>query len=204
MRDHLLDWIRVREEVRWAEAARPGPGPVRGARDGVVEHVRTTVARRDPERARRLLAALRQARTATELTPEALAGWQAEVLGTAGPAPFRSTAAFAKRGRERYGLHPDTGHRFRACLAEASGGAPLPARAARVYLDVAFFHPFEDGNARAAMLCLYHVLHRGQVTLDQAGPLLRVTRRADDPAGAADLVRLVDVLIAATRRRAGT
>ncbi|MEV0560556.1 Fic family protein [Dactylosporangium sp. NPDC050588] len=255
MRDHLLDWIRVREEVRWAEVARPFPGPVRGARDGVADHVRTTVAHRDPHRARRLLDALHRARTATELSLEVLAGWQAVVLGgtnsrtdsatdsrtdnatdsrtdseadnatdsgtdsgtgdgtgseadngTGGgtdTARFRTGTAHAKRGRDRYGLHADTEPRFRACLADAADpSVPLSARAARVYLDVAFFHPFEDGNARAAMLCLYHVLHRGQVTLDLAAPLLRITRRADDPAGAADLVRLVDVLIAATHRRA--
>ncbi|MGW1544243.1 Fic family protein [Streptomyces sp. NPDC002309] len=29
---------------------------------------------------------------------------------------------------------------------------PLVSRAARAYLDVAFFHPFPDGNARLAML----------------------------------------------------
>ncbi|GAA1510200.1 hypothetical protein GCM10009827_025490 [Dactylosporangium maewongense] len=231
MRDHLLDWIRVREEVRWAEVARPFPGPVRGARDGVADHVRTTVAHRDPHRARRLLDALHRARTATELSLEVLAGWQAVVLGGTnsrtdsgtdsgagsrtdrgagsgtgsgtGTARFRTGTAHAKRGRDRYGLHTDTEPRFRACLADATDpSVPLSARAARVYLDVAFFHPFEDGNARAAMLCLYHILHRGQVTLDLAAPLLRITRRADDPAGAADLVRLVDILIAATHRRA--
>ncbi|MEU0059386.1 Fic family protein [Streptomyces sp. NPDC006334] len=32
----------------------------------------------------------------------------------------------------------------------------MAARAARAYLDVAFFHPFTDGNARTALLTLVH------------------------------------------------
>ncbi|MEV0804914.1 hypothetical protein [Micromonospora sp. NPDC050200] len=40
---------------------------------------------------------------------------------------------------------------FEDCLAEATDDLPLPSRAARVYLDVAFFHRFDDGNA--ARIC---------------------------------------------------
>ncbi|MDJ0344422.1 Fic family protein [Streptomyces sp. H10-C2] len=74
---------------------------------------------------------------------------------------------------------------------------PLAARAARVYLDVAFFHPFTDGNARAALLTLVHVLAREDVVLPEVGPL-QTTRYADDPEGAADLAILIGVL---NRRR---
>ncbi|WSD11282.1 Fic family protein [Streptomyces hirsutus] len=48
---------------------------------------------------------------------------------------------------------------------------PLPSRAARTYLDILFFHPFEDGNARAAMSALAFVLAREGVLLDQVHPL---------------------------------
>ncbi|MFG2105230.1 hypothetical protein [Micromonospora chersina] len=52
------------------------------------------------------------------------------------------------------------------------------------------------------MLDLDTVLRRDGVVLDQVAPILPVARRADDPDGARDLARLIDVLIAATRRRA--
>ncbi|MBM0224839.1 hypothetical protein [Micromonospora sp. ATA51] len=47
---------------------------------------------------------------------------------------------------------------------------------------------------------LRFVLRRDRVVLDLAAPALVVARRADDPDGATDLARLVDVLITATRR----
>jgi fido (protein-threonine AMPylation protein) len=77
----------------------------------------------------------------------------------------------------------------------------LAARAARAYLDVAFFHPFTDGNGRAALLTLTFVLAREGVVLGEVGPL-RTTRYVDDPAGAADLAVLVGILIRTARRRA--
>ncbi|MEU5880666.1 Fic family protein [Spirillospora sp. NPDC047279] len=76
---------------------------------------------------------------------------------------------------------------------------PLASRAARAYLDVCFFHPFADGNARSALLALVFVLAREDVRLERLGPLPFTSRRADDPDAAAELVRLVQVLL---RRRA--
>ncbi|MEV8090717.1 Fic family protein [Streptomyces nigra] len=43
---------------------------------------------------------------------------------------------------------------------------PLTARAARAYLDICFFHPFDDGNARSALLTLPFVLAGEDVALD--------------------------------------
>ncbi|MEH1057918.1 Fic family protein [Micromonospora sp. CPCC 206171] len=204
MRDDLLTWLSVRERVGWAEVARPVGGPVRGGRDGVVEFVRTDVGR-DPERAARLLTALDRVRAAADqggpLTYELLTDWQRQVLGSP-EVGFRTGPAYAKGGRERYGLAADTADRFQRCLGQATEpGVPLAGRAARAYLDVAFFHPFADGNGRAAMLALYFLLVRDRAVPDLAAPVLRTVRRADDLDGAADLVRLLDVLIAATRRR---
>jgi fido (protein-threonine AMPylation protein) len=106
--------------------------------------------------------------------------------------------AFAKGGRERYGLAPDTRARFERCLSEsAQPDLPLPSRAARTYLDILFFHPFEDGNARAAMLALAFVLAREGVLLDRVRPL-QTTRWAE---GAADLAVLLGILITAAERR---
>lgn len=113
-------------------------------------------------------------------------------------APFRETDAHAKAGRERYGLTATTRADFAACLREATDPQiPPAARAARAYLDVAFFHPFTDGNARAALLTLVHVLAREDIVLPEVGPL-QTTRYADDPVGAADLATLIGVL---NRRR---
>lgn len=205
MRDQLVDWWWVRERVAWTTAARPVTGPVRARRDGVLHFVRTTMAARDAGRAERLMSVLEQVREAAtaggELTFEVLARWQARVLGV--PAVgFRDGVAYAKGGRERYGLAPDTAQRYAGCLDEATDpSVPLPSRAARVYLDTAFVHPFPDGNGRAAMLCLYFVLCRDGVVIDLAAPALAVARRADDLPGTLDLVRLIEVLITATGDR---
>ncbi|MFD8015971.1 Fic family protein [Streptomyces sp. NPDC058955] len=115
---------------------------------------------------------------------------------------FRRGDAFAKGGRERYALTSHTQRDFERCLRDsADPRVPLASRAARAYLDVAFFHPFPDGNARLAMLTLGYVLELEGVRLDQVGPL-QTTRYADDAAGAADLAALVVVLIRSTHLRA--
>jgi hypothetical protein len=209
MRDDLRTWWAVRASVPWATACDHVDGPVVGARDGVVAFVDTVVRTRDPDRADRLLTALGQARVDADagrpLSFERLASWQRILLNASTPVAFRTTPAFAKRGRERYSLDARTEQRFRDCLADSHDPAvPLAARAARVYLDVCFFHPFGDGNARAAMLTCYHALAHDGVVVDQAAPLLTVSRRADDPRGALALTRLIYVLITATRRRGST
>jgi hypothetical protein len=174
-----------------------------------IGHAWQQVARlRDPARAARLHAALDRVRAEAEagevLTFERLASWQSIVLGTA-EARFRTLPAFAKEGRERYGLDDRTEPRFRTWLREADDeDATVAARAARIYLDVLFTHPFDDGNGRAAALALDFVLARAGVVLDQVGPLLLVRRHAGDGQGVLALVRLLEILIKATRRRAAT
>lgn len=197
--DSLSVWLRVRREVDWQRA--PALQRVPPGRDGFRSWCEGPVCRRDPIRAERLLAAYALAREdAARRTPldfALLAGWQREVLA-ATEAPFRVSDAYAKAGRERYGLTPRTQADFDSCLRETTApDIPLAARAARAYLDVAFFHPFADGNARAALLTLVHVLAREDIVLPEVGPL-QTTRYADDPAGAADLAALVGVL---NRRR---
>lgn len=203
--DALATWCRVRERVDWSSAAHVGPAPVRPVVDGLVAWCEGPVRRRDPDRAGRLLAATALSRAAAvrgePLTESLLAGWQVLLLGVDEVRP-RQSDAFAKGGRERYGLTPRTWQDFAACLRQsADASVPLPARAARAYLDIAFFHPYPDGNARLALLVLAHVLEREGVRLDEVGPL-QTTRYADDPEGALDLAALVTVLIDATHRRA--
>ncbi|RZU45554.1 Fic/DOC family protein [Streptomyces sp. BK022] len=196
--DSLAVWLRVRGEAAWHRAPRlAARSPVA---DGFRAWCEGPVRLRDSGRAERLLAAYALARAdaarGAPLDFGLLSGWQRAVLG--GEAPFRSGDAYAKGGRERYALTVRTEADFAACLREAtSSDLPLSGRAARAYLDVAFFHPFVDGNARAALLALVHVLAREGVVLPEVGPL-QVTRYADDAEGAADLATLVGVL---NRRR---
>ncbi|KOU01864.1 cell filamentation protein Fic [Streptomyces sp. NRRL F-5755] len=221
--DHLERWLAVRETVPWHEGPDGGvDGPVIPSSDGAAEDIRSFDAAVDPARAEGLLAALESLRAdaarGAPLDFELLRGWQQHVLGTAEPPPFRSSTAFAKRGRERYGIGPDTRARLDACLAESASGsgsgpdggsAPsgerplsLIARAARAYLDVCFFHPFDDGNARSAFLTLVHVLAREGVALDSVGLIRRVAFRADDPEDALLLVRYLDTHVTGSRNRA--
>lgn len=193
--DSLSIWLRVRRDIDWHRA--PVLQRVPPASDGFRAWCEGPVHRRDPVRAKRLLAAHTLSRAdAARRAPldfARLAAWQREILGEA-EVPFRANDAYAKGGRERYGLTPRTRADFTACLGEATGPeVPLAARAARVYLDVAFFHPFADGNARAALLTLVHVLAREDIVLPEVGPL-QTTRYPDDPVGAADLATLIGVL----------
>ncbi|MCP2329653.1 hypothetical protein HDA40_008160 [Hamadaea flava] len=173
-------------------------------RDGFVDFARGS-SRHSPRRLCRLLAAYddvrREAASDADLTVSLLARWNRVIRGVA-VAQFRQSPAYAKNGRERYGLHADTELRFAACLVETTDReAPVTARAARAYLDVAFFHPYDDGNARLAGLVLQFVLLRESVELDDLTPILTTPRRADDADGAADLARLVHGIATATHRR---
>lgn len=203
--DALTAWVQIRNQIDWTSAAREVPTSVEPLVDGLTIWCREGGRSADLDRGRRLLAALAQSRTDAShrlpLTCTLLAGWQQLVLGMPG-VQFRQGDAFAKGGRERYALTSHTRRDFEHCLRDsADPRVPLASRAARAYLDVAFFHPFPDGNARLAMLTLAYVLELEGVRLDQVGPL-QTTRYADDDAGAADLAALVFVLTRSTHRRA--
>jgi hypothetical protein len=202
--DHLAAWLRVRERVPWPGVVPHPATPVRAVRDGFLRFAESTAAR-GPDRSGRLLAAQREVRAfaapGADLTVGRLSGWNGILRGVPAPA-FRPAAAHAKGGRERYGLEPGTERRFAACLAEAADPEiPVTARAARAYLDVNFFHPYDDANARLAALVLQFVLLRGGIELDEVAPIVTTIRRADDEHGAADLARMVHGMAAATRRR---
>ncbi|WP_189912906.1 Fic family protein, partial [Streptomyces albogriseolus] len=78
----------------------------------------------------------------------------------------------------------------------------LTARAARAYLDICFFHPFDDGNARSAFLALVFVLAREGVALEAVGLLRRVTFEADHPQDPLTLIRYINIHLSETRRSA--
>ncbi|MGW5351485.1 Fic family protein [Streptomyces sp. NPDC004031] len=186
--DHLARWLEVRAAERWADVRDIGPGgSATPGRDGAAEHIRTFDTLIDPDRAEGLAAALRLVRAdaarGARLDTGLLARWQQHVLGTPRPPAFRTLPAFAKGGRERYGIGPGTRARLDACLAESAadgaGAPPLPARAARAHLDICFFHPFDDGNARCAFLTLVFVLAREGVRLADVDLIRRLTVFAD-------------------------
>ncbi|WP_329043433.1 Fic family protein [Streptomyces sp. NBC_00178] len=207
--DHLREWLTVRGTVPWPAAPDTRTdGPAPPSRDGAAEDIRTFDAAVDPARADGMLAALAlvradAARGAT-LDFELLRAWQRRVLATPEPPPFRTLPAFAKGGRERYGIDAGTRDRLDACLAgsTADGGRPLPlaARAARAFLDVCFFHPFDDGNARAAFLTLVFVLAREGAAVESVRLFRAFTFRADDPQDAVYLAGVLDRQLPESRR----
>jgi hypothetical protein len=198
-RDALAAWRAVRGS---AFSNPPRQGEHERIRiDGHLLYINKVERARDPERAERMTAALNAARESARrdapLTLESLSDWQAFVI--AGPAPFRTRDAFAKGGRERYPFDGGTRAAFAAALADANDArVPVSVRAARVYLDVCFFHPFEDGNARAARLALDHVLTRARLALHAVEPLFLVARAPADEQGARSLAYLVDYFMGPT------
>ncbi|MGW7660773.1 Fic family protein [Streptomyces sp. NPDC054756] len=219
--DHLERWLSVRDSVPWHEAGdSAGSAPMTPAtavtavtpvRDGMADGIRTFDSFLDPARGQNLLTALELMRAdaarGARLDFALIQRWQQHVLGTPALPPFRTLPAFAKGGRERYGIAGDTRARLDACLAQSAEDATRPlaltARAARAYLDVCFVHPFDDGNARSALLTLLFVLAREGVALDNVLLLRRVAFHADDPHGALALTRSIDLHILETRQRAG-
>lgn len=180
--DATLAWIDARRTAFNAGLERylAPPEPV----DGHRRFIEGVERRRDPERAERMLSALtmsrRTAKRAKSLNWPRLAAWNACLRGLR-RSPYRKGKGVAKGGRERYSGDQDT---FRAYLAEANHNhTPWYVRAARVYLDICFFHPFEDGNARTARLALDYVMTRSGYRLGVAEPVFVIARAADDTRG---------------------
>lgn len=167
--------------------------------DGHMAYIETRDRPRDGRRADRLCEALQHMRVRAAggepLTMSLLAQCQQIVLGLDAAPAFRTRDAYAKAGRERYSAGPEVARHFDRCLEEANGAAPAAvARATRVYLDVCFFHPFEDGNARAARLALDHVLTCAGLRLTVADPIFGFSRWADDALDAMGLSWLIERL----------
>jgi len=181
--DATAAWRSVRE--RWGDFPFESPrarDPV--ATDGHARFIDTIDKARDPVRAARLHAALAACRAAAHasrlLDLAELVRWQHLVLGV-DEVDFRDRDAFAKGGRECYPLTRDTRAQFEEALAGAADpSTPVEVRAARVYLDVCFFHPFPDGNSRSARLALDHVLTSAGLGLASAEPIFLLSIPADD------------------------
>lgn len=194
--DALAAWLETRTAAFQDPPQQRRREPVR--RDGHLHFIERRDRARDPERADRMLAALTacraHAKSGGALTFAALTSWQAQVLGVDAPR-FRTTEAFARDGSVRHGIAPDTCERFVACLAEAGSAERLNVRAARVYLDVCFYHPFADGNARAARLALDHVITHAGLAMHSVEPLFIIARNAHDRRGAWCLAHALEQLL---------
>jgi Fic/DOC family len=192
-RDALADWRIVRDQL----PGRRETAYLPTLDDAHARYIELDDRARDPDRAERMAAALLVCRDAAAhsslLTFDLLAEWQRIVLGTSAPVPLRTSDGFAKQGRERYGTYATLAEDFEHALARANDPeVPIATRAACVYLDVCFFHPFPDGNARAARLALDYVITAAGLTLRAGPPIFALSRGADDPTGLVSLERVID------------
>lgn len=86
------------------------------------------------------------------------------VLGEGAELGFRQGPAFAHQGRHRYGWFEGLDETFKRKLAQDALDEVHPLlKAVRLYLDLIYFHPFVDGNARAARLWFEYWLWRGRI-----------------------------------------
>lgn len=128
----------------------------------------------------------------TPLTWAIVQDVQGTLLDLPGPAPFRRGPAYARGGLRRYGWFPAAESMLaRKLEADACDGLHPVLQAARAYLDLIHFHPFEDGNTRAASLWLEYFLRRARIQLPPLRPLLALRQHPGDPARAWTFVLLL-------------
>ena len=103
------------------------------------------------------------------LTLERLADWHSVAVPNVG---MRTDGwAFAKGGKEKYSLDNSLlDQRLRALTQEA----PL-TRCLKAYLDILFFHPFKDGNSRAARLAFHYFACLDGLEFRLLDPLFRLS-----------------------------
>ena len=182
--DTTSSWIRFRDR-EWFDRT-PFVPIVDVKQDRHLKFVQEFDFEKSAERGEAMVAALAKCRSDASsgklLDWELLKTWQALVLGQPSEAiEFRSGDAFAKEGRERYPLFEKTPKQFKKLLLQANETDTCPIQvASRAYLDVCFFHPFEDGNARAARLTLEYVLALHDFALILTDPIFRFARSAGD------------------------
>lgn len=108
-------------------------------------------------------------------------------------AALRTGPAFAKGGRERYGWAPETLPLLDARLRAAHSRNPLLA-ALTAYLDLQFFHPFDDGNARAGRLAFHFHAARGGLSFRTTAPLFTLPIPAGSERAYRTLLRMAGAL----------
>jgi Fic/DOC family len=155
-------------------------------RDGHRLWIQSTEAARDPVRAQRMERAVLHLRVAVEAQPLDLASLvAAQQIAVPEQPGLRSTVAWAKAGREFYSVPNDLPGVFAGYLADAMNDQDdVALRAARLYLDICFLHPFKDGNGRMARLALDAVLWRAGFQLRAVSALFNLERDPSDERGA--------------------
>jgi hypothetical protein len=79
---------------------------------------------------------------------------------------FRQESAYVAVRPERYGWFDGIERMFRIKIRKDARQVINPLlKAIRLYLDILFVHPFEDGNARAGMLWFAYYCWRSQLRL---------------------------------------
>lgn len=92
------------------------------------------------------------ARSGNKLTFDRMCEVQKHIVSNE-QAKFRQCTAYTSIRRERYAYFSSLENIFRTKVSVDDGDNCHPLiKAVRLYLDIIFFHPFGDGNARAAML----------------------------------------------------
>lgn len=136
------------------------------------------------------------ARAVTEGDGAPIARWMGALLGLEGPAPLRTTDAFAHDGEHRYSTASGALSSHWARALEPRDDHPL-VRGARLYFDVIFLHPFDDGNARLARALLVAALE-ARPSFD-LGPAVWLPKR---PGALEDFWRFVRVCALGAESRA--
>jgi hypothetical protein len=186
----VADLLARVDQLAWLET---------GAHEDYVAQV-DAPAHGEPEREARYRAALARVRALADggatLDLDLLARVQGLVLSgsDAASAPVRTTAAFAqdrRGGVTAYAWFDGLPAMLRRKVrVDAADGLHPLVQACRLYLDLIFFHPFADGNARAARLWFEFLLRRGRVRVPR---LLDVVRLEKVPGDRALPWRLVEV-----------
>lgn len=200
--EKLVPHLKATLAVDWAfphlradlEAASARPFEETGAQEAYLTGHDTPAHGGDALREARFLSALAHVRALADarapLTWARLAEVQAQVLGK--PMVFRTGQAFAHGGAHRYLYSPELEAMFiRKVEADARDGCHPVSQAVRLYLDLAFFHPFPDGNARAARLWFEYCLRRARLPTPPLAPWVLLPKPPGDAERYGRFVRLV-------------
>ncbi len=195
--DSTADWLKIRSTLSALGTLSELPT----CPDTHLRFIEAVDAARSPERAQRMKHALAACRNAAKggnpLSYDLLKNWQTYLMGVnAVYIPgYRFHDAYAKQGRERYPRYSESSddeQRFIKIMEEANTTEPVALRAARAYLDVLFFHPFDDGCSRLARLVFDFILTQANVAVSGVDTIFLFAKSARDAEGAQRLVELVE------------
>ncbi|MEO1401882.1 MAG: Fic family protein [Cyanobacteria bacterium J06635_1] len=190
-----IDWCTPSLEFeKWLSQLRPS----KDLHDAQWKYIEQFDLPRSAERGHRIHNAVQLVRQdatrKVDLTFARLQSWQCVVLG-ADDVPFRNQSAFAKGGLEVYGWKPELEFTFSEKLLHDSRDNAHPlSKAVRAYLDICFYHPFSDGNARAARLVFEFFIKHGGFFIKDLQPVFSLPRVAGRKEDYLDFLRMVVIL----------